>query len=141
MNAMRLEKGYRAMGSELTTERTPTESGLGFLVRHDHDFVGKDAMLARDQNNPWRMVLLELEKSDDVQPYHTHTIFEADQPIGIVTSAAYGFRTDKSLALAYLRPEATGKHMKVRVLGRDLAAKILDKPPYDPDNQRQRGAL
>ncbi|MCB1882939.1 MAG: GcvT family protein [Geminicoccaceae bacterium] len=133
-NAMRLEKGYRAWGLDLTTERTPPESGLSFLVRPEgRDFVGKAAMLARA--NPWDMVLLEVEGAD-VDPFYAHAVIAGGDPVGIVTSGAHGHRTGKALALAYLRPAAPREGLRVRILGRDRPARILPEPPYDPGNVR-----
>lgn len=141
MNSMRLEKGYRAMGSDLTTERTPIESGVGFLVKpQNRSFPGRDAMLARHSDGrPWRMELLELDVADDVEPYYSHAVNQDGRTVGIVTSAAFGHRTGRSLALAYLRPEAVGDRFSVTVLGQEVSASVLTEAPYDPENKRPRG--
>jgi dimethylglycine dehydrogenase len=134
-NAMRLEKGYRAWGSDLTTERSPMEAGLSAFVRRDADFTGCAAMTKREA--PWQMVLLELE-TDEVDPFYAHTVWRSDQPVGIVTSGAFGHRTGKTLALAYLRDPNARDQLHVSLLGRNRVAKILPHPPYDPDNVRLR---
>ncbi|MCP9483275.1 FAD-dependent oxidoreductase [Shimia sp. CNT1-13L.2] len=138
MNAMRLEKGYRAWGSDFTTERTPAETGAGFLIKMDHEFVGKaalaDRMLAEDR---WDMVLLEIE-GGDVDPYYAHCVVQGDAVVGIVTSAAFGHRTGKTLALAYLRDRSAREGLSVEILGRTRPAKILDEPPFDPSNTRMK---
>ena len=154
MNSMRLEKGYRAWGADLTTERTPTEAGLGHLVRSEgRDFIGRDALLDRaGRADAWRMALLSLEPDIDADPFHTHTVWKDGQPVGIVTSGAPGHRTGAVLALAYLRPEAGGSGgapqavghggdgtLEVSILGRRCAARVLGEPPYDPANARLRG--
>ena len=148
MNSMRLEKGYRAWGADLTTERTPIESGLGRLVRTEgREFTGRDALLARAAGrDAWRMVLLSMEPDDDADPFHTHTVWRDGRPIGIVTSGAPGHRTGTVLALAYLRPESaqagargTGAGLEVSLLGRRCRARVLDAPPYDPFDARLRG--
>ena len=46
IDAMRLEKGYRVWGSDITPETTPDEAGLSFAVKVDHPFLGRDALLA-----------------------------------------------------------------------------------------------
>ena len=108
MNSMRLEKGYRAWGADLTTERTPLEAGLGHLVRTEgREFAGREALLARAGSpSAWRMALLSIEPDGDADPFYTHTVWRGERAIGIVTSAAPGHRTGLALALAYLRPEA-----------------------------------
>ena len=46
-NSLRLEKGYRSWGHDMTTEHNPYEAGLGFAVRPDKgDFVGRAALAA-----------------------------------------------------------------------------------------------
>jgi dimethylglycine dehydrogenase len=141
MNAMRLEKGYRAWGADLTTERTPLEAGLDALVRSEgRDFVGRDAMLARAaRSDRWRMVLLEVEPRDDICPFYSHPVLQGGRPVGIVTSAAHGHRTDRTLALAWLRPEVSDDALAVSVLGVECPARVLAEPPYDPTNRRLRG--
>ena len=145
MNSMRLEKGYRAWGADLTTERTPIEAGLGHLVHTEGRwFTGREALLTRAEGpDAWRMVLLSIEPDDDADPFYTHTVWKGDQPIGIVTSGAPGHRTDTVLALAYLRPEAAeiDAHdaLEVSILGRRSLAQVLETPPYDPMNVRLRG--
>jgi len=139
LNAMRLEKGYRGWGGDLTTERTPLEAGLGFLVKPDgRDFVGRDAMLARAASgDAWRMVLLELDAA--AYPFANHTVLRGGAPVGMVTSAAIGHRTGASLALAYLTPGAETDGLSVLVLGTAIAAQVLEAAPYDPDNALLRG--
>ncbi|MEL6211169.1 MAG: aminomethyltransferase family protein, partial [Pseudomonadota bacterium] len=144
LNALRLEKGYRAWGADLTTERTPLEAGLDALVRAEgRTFIGREAMLGRA--DPWRMELLELACEGDLMPHAAHAVMQEGQPVGIVTSGAYGHRVSKMLALAYLRPgfvapQEGGAPLTVDLLGTEVAAEILAEPPYDPRSQRQRSA-
>ena len=141
MNSMRLEKGYRAWGLDLTSERTPLEAGLGFLVRSEgRAFIGRDALLARGaQPGAWRMALLGLEARDGLDPFTAHSVFQDDAPVGIVTSGAFGHRTAKLLALAYLLPQARGDDFTVEILGEEVAARVLPRVPYDPESRKLRG--
>ncbi len=142
LNSLRLEKGYRGWGGDLTTERTPIEAGLGFLVKPDsRDFVGRDAMLARAASgDAWRMVLLALDAG--AYPFANHTVLQGGEPVGMVTSAAIGHRTGASLALAYLTPGAGAEadDLSVLILGETIAARVLAAPPYDPGNALLRDA-
>jgi dimethylglycine dehydrogenase len=131
-NSMRLEKGYRGWGADLTTERTPLEAGLGFLVKSEgRDFTGRTAML--DRKDPWDMVLLEVETTE-IDPFYAHTVLHNGRSIGIVTSGTYGHRTGKTLALAYLRDPSQRTDLQVRILGKNRDAKVLPQAPYDPQN-------
>ena len=138
-NAMRLEKGYRAWGSDLTTERTPDEAGLGSLIRtEDRDFPGREHLLQRMESpDRWEMVLLRLE-SGTLDPFYAHTVRHEGRPVGIVTSGAHGHRTGLTLALAYLRTRGLREGLTVDILGQRFDANVLDRPPFDPDNTRLR---
>ncbi|EBA15930.1 dimethylglycine dehydrogenase [Roseobacter sp. SK209-2-6] len=127
-NSMRLEKGYRGWGSDLTTERSPLEAGLATFIRPEL----QDALVRQDA---WDMVLLELE-TGEVDPFYAHTLWQGANPAGIVTSGAFGHRTGKVLALAYLRSPSAQQDLEVSILGQRRAAKILTQPPFDPDNTR-----
>ncbi|MEM8792465.1 MAG: FAD-dependent oxidoreductase [Pseudomonadota bacterium] len=129
-NSMRLEKGYRAWGADLTTERCPIEAGLGSFIRQD---LRED--LAR--KTPWEMIQVDIEPGE-VDPFYAHTIWRAGSPVGIVTSGAFGHRTGKVLALGYLRETAARDGLSVSILGQHRAAKILPEPPFDPNNTRLR---
>ena len=117
LNSLRLEKGYRAWGADLTTERTPLEAGLDHLVRTEgRGFTGREALLARAESpSAWRMALLSIEPDGDADPdpFYTHTVWQGGRAVGIVTSGAPGHRTGTTLALAYLRPEAEPRVWRV----------------------------
>ena len=166
LNSLRLEKGYRAWGADLTTERTPLEAGLDHLVRTEgREFPGREALLARAASpSAWRMVLLSVEPDGDADPFYAHTVWRDGRAVGIVTSAAPGHRTGTVLALAYLRPEAESRErgrrarpggrdgmpesgengvdgaLEISILGRRHSARVLAEPPYDPMSTRLRGA-
>ena len=142
MNSMRLEKGYRAWGMDLTTERTPLEAGLQHLVRiADREFPGREALLTRtDGACAWRMALIEIHGAHDLDPFYVHPVFGGADPVGIITSGAYGHRTDRALALAYLMPDTpvVGTGLAVEIIGRRFGATELAEAPYDPENHRLR---
>ncbi|MCP4765916.1 MAG: aminomethyl transferase family protein [Gammaproteobacteria bacterium] len=126
MNAMRLEKGYRAWGADLTTERTPLEAGLGYLVKtEDREFIGRQALLERAQAaDHWSMELIELD-APEFDPFYMHTVFRQGRAVGMVTSGSYGHRLQKAIALAYFRtPIANADALEVEILGRPVPARI-----------------
>ncbi|MCP5084883.1 MAG: FAD-dependent oxidoreductase [Alphaproteobacteria bacterium] len=135
LNSMRLEKGYRAWGMDLSTERTPLEAGLERLVKPE-----ARAALRAQRDQPFRMELLELD-AEGPDPFALHPVFCADKVAGLVTSGSFGHRTRKKLALAYLQPHNLTEDapLTVRVLGQTAAAQVLTAAPYDPTNARLRG--
>lgn len=127
-NSMRLEKGYRGWGSDLTTERSPLEAGLTPFVRKE-----LRAGLARD--TAWDMVLLEVE-TGEVDPFYAHAVWKDGAAVGIATSGAYGHRTGKVLALAWLQDATARDGLTLSILGQHRKATILPRAPFDPDNTR-----
>lgn len=135
-NSMRLEKGYRGWGADLTTERSPLESGLAaFTKTEGRDFTGRQALLTRP--NDWQSVLLHIEDGP-TDPFYSHPVYQGDRIIGIVTSGGFGHRVGHALALALLREPLSVEALSIEILGQHRTATVLDRPPFDPDNSRLR---
>ena len=144
-NSMRLEKGYRAWGSDLTTERDLIETGLSaFCKTEGRDFLGCDALKDRlQQSGRWQMKLLSIN-SDHQDPFYAHSLYVGDETVGVVTSGGYGHRSQKTLALAFLSdPEKAlkadageGSPLEIRILNKRYHATILEDVPFDPKNDR-----
>ncbi|MGI3183568.1 GcvT family protein [Nioella aestuarii] len=131
-NSMRLEKGYRGWGADLTTERSPLESGLAaFTKTEGRQFPGRDVMLSR--SGDWHSVLLHIEDGT-TDPFYSHPVWQGERIIGIVTSGGFGHRVGHALALALLREPLSGEALSIEVLGQRRAATVLDRPPFDPEN-------
>ena len=62
------------------------------------------------------------------------------QVVGRATGGEYGFRLDKSIALAMVKPDVAtvGEKLKVDILGKMYDATVLDESPYDPENNLLR---
>lgn len=143
MNVMRIEKGYKAWGSELTTEITPIEARLERFVDFDGQFVGKDATVARrDQADPLSMVLVYCEIEDgESDLLGNEPAYGADGTVmGIGTSGAYGHAVGKSLGFVYVAPEyeEPGSTFELEMLGVRRTATVLAEPAYDPKNESIR---
>ncbi|HEX2235309.1 MAG TPA: FAD-dependent oxidoreductase [Actinomycetota bacterium] len=139
---LRLEKGYRSWGKDMTTEDNPYEAGLGWAVKPDKgDFVGRDALarLGGPDDVTRRLACLTLDDAGAVvmgkEPVH------ADGEVaGWVTSAAYGHSVGRCVAYAYLpaplaRP---GTGVEIEYFGRNLRATVAREPLWDPDMTRLR---
>ena len=136
---MRIEKGYKAWGSELTTEITPIEARIERFVDFEGEFIGKDATIdRRDQAEPLSMVLVYCEIEDGPSDLlGNEPAFGADgEVMGIGTSGAYGHSVGKSLGFVYVHPdyEAPGSTFELDMLGNRRTATVLADPAYDPAN-------
>jgi len=139
--SMRLEKGYGSWGRDYSPEYWPHESGLSGLIKTDKDFLNKAAWEAiADKPARETMVLLEIDALE-ADASGSEPIFATDgTPIGQVSSGAYGYFVEKSLALAYLKAghAAPGDTVHVAILGQNHTARVLERPPFDPDGLRLR---
>ncbi|HCF24824.1 MAG TPA: aminomethyltransferase [Novosphingobium sp.] len=138
-NAMRMEKGYKAWGSELTNELTMFEADMGrFINLKKEDFTGKQASLDA-QERGLRIVYGEVDAAN-VDPRGTEPCLVGEACIGLVTSGGYGHRTGKSLFFACVPPEyaAPGSKFDIVLQGERRPATVLADPAYDPDNSRMK---
>lgn len=141
LTSLRIEKGYGSWGRDYSPEYWPQESGLDHLIRADKDFLNKSAWMAIADKPPRdRMVMLEIDETG-ADAWGGEPVFLPDgTPLGQVSSGAYGFHVGKSLAIAYLKAGlfAPGDRVHVAILGRDTPARVLDRPPFDPQGDRAR---
>ena len=141
--SLRVEKGYGSWGREYSPEYWPQEVGLERLIKMDKPaFLGKDAYAALAAKAPReRLVVIEVS-AEEADASGGEPIFAKDgTPIGRVSSGAYGFSVEKSLALGFVKlgHDAAGTEVEVAVLGRPHKGVILAAPPFDQKGDRLRG--
>jgi 4-methylaminobutanoate oxidase (formaldehyde-forming) len=137
IDALRLEKGYRAWGSDLTSETTPYEAGLGFAVKRDKgEFIGRDAL---DESPAVRLVCLVLDDPRSIA-LGSEPVRADGELVGRVTSGGYGYAVEASIALAYVPVEhsAPGTRVEVDIFGEWVRAEVRAEPLYDPTGERVR---
>ena len=140
-NAMRLEKGYRLWGTDMTSEHHPYEAGLGFSVHKDKEgYVGCDALAAR-RAEPASRALRCLTVDDGVSVVlGKEPVFVNGEAAGYVTSAAYGFSVRKPIAYAWLPAEVgEGDGVEIEYFGQRIQATVTAEPLFDPGMERLRG--
>jgi len=145
IESLRLEKGYRAWGRELTPDDNPYEAGLGFAVKLDKgDFLGRDALLAAKAKPPARRLLSFVALASDTPISHGGELILRDgEPVGDLTSAAYGHTVGGIVALGYA---ATGgarvddawlsARFEIDIAGERVKVAASLKAPYDPKGGR-----
>jgi len=149
--SMRIEKGFAAMGHELDSDVTPLDAGLEWAVDwagSGGDFIGRDALLRlRDDGDRGddggakrtRLVTLLLDDRAAV-PLGHEPVRAGDKIIGETTSAAYGHRIDRPLALARLRGDAlaTGASVAIDIARQMFTATVSATAAFDPAGARMK---
>jgi 4-methylaminobutanoate oxidase (formaldehyde-forming) len=139
IDSLRLEKGYRVWGADITPDDTPFEAGLGFAVKLDKDdFVGREALLAARAPER-RLCCLVLADSRAVALGSEPVRIEG-AAIGRVTSGGFGYSVERSIAYAYLPSECSepGQAVEVEIFGEWVAAEVVTEPLFDPAGERVR---
>ncbi len=138
--SMRLEKGYRHWKADLITEFNPFESALDRFVKLDKDFTGKDALMKMHNRGPRRQ-FVSIDIDCTRAPAHPGDSMVADgRVIGTITSAAWGHRVGKNLAMGFVDPEFSrvGTRFGVEIIGDTVPAEVCAACQYDPANSRVR---
>jgi glycine cleavage system aminomethyltransferase T/glycine/D-amino acid oxidase-like deaminating enzyme len=127
LDSLRMEKGYRYYGTDLTLLDNPYEAGLGFCVRLDKgDFNGREALAAaREAGIKRRLRTLAVGDEDYVPIYGGEAVHRDGRVVGRVRSCAYGFTVRKNLAYSYLPVELRpGDQVQVEVFGELVVATV-----------------
>ena len=139
-NSLRLEKGYRSWGTDMTTEHNPYEAGLGFAVSAQKtDFVGHKALQGvSDETIERRLACVVIDDGRSVV-LGREPVFLDGQPVGYVTSAAFGHTVAAPIAYAWLPASATpGTQVEIQYFDRRIAATVAAEPLVDPEMKRIR---
>ncbi|TWP35487.1 GcvT family protein [Leekyejoonella antrihumi] len=137
--SLRLEKGYRAYGADMTAEHDPFEAGLGFAVKLDREFIGRDALVQRKEQVTRRLTCLLLPTGTTV--VGKEPVLADGKPVGYVTSAAYGHTVDRGVAYAWLPADlaTVGTTVEIGYFDQRIPAVVAAEPLVDPDMTRLRG--
>ncbi len=140
IDSLRLEKGYRVWGADITPDETPYEAGLGFAVKLDKgDFVGRDALVAAGTEPERQLACLVLADPRAVA-LGSEPVRVGDRLVGRVTSGGYGYTVERSIAYASLpaADAAVGTEVAVEIFGEWVAGEIAAEPLFDPSGERIR---
>ncbi len=142
LGSLRIEKGYGSWSREYSPEYWPQEVGLDRLIKMDKpEFLGK-AAYAKLMDNPPRELLVSLAvEVDNADASGGEPVFLPDgTPVGRVSSGAYGYSVEKSIALCFIKADyvKSGAEFDVAILGKPHRAVLLDEPAFDPKGDRLR---
>jgi dimethylglycine dehydrogenase len=138
VNSLRMEKGYRGYGSELTNEITLIEADCTrFFAPDKGDFRGREATLAVGAAGVATRLVYGAVEAKDCDIHGGEAVMQGSSVVGVCTSGAYGHATGQSLTFAYVAPDVTDG-LEVVILGQRHALALLPAPAWDPTNARQR---
>ncbi|WP_127501695.1 GcvT family protein [Actinoplanes solisilvae] len=128
--SLRLEKGYRLWGVDMSTEDTPYEAGLGFAVRRE----------LRDETPPPKKLTCLRVDDVGIVPMGREPVYAGRAPVGFVTSAAFGPTIGAPIAYAWLPTALTepGTRLQIGYFDRRLGATVAAEPLFDPAHERLR---
>jgi dimethylglycine dehydrogenase len=139
MNSLRVEKSYKLVGTELSIEYAPYESGLDrFIHPNKGDFIGRAALdkwRAKGFSN--KLVTMEVHGISDADVLGNNPIYQNGSVVGRATGGDFGFRLNKSIALGMVKPELAkvGQKLKIDILGKMHEVSIIEDSPYDSENK------
>jgi dimethylglycine dehydrogenase len=144
MSSLSIEKSYRLVPRELSIEYSAYESALDrFVHPNKGPFIGRDALVAsREKGLNWNFVTMEVHgvKDTDSDARGSEPVYAGGKLVGRATNGGFGFRCNKSLALAMVKPEhaALGTELEIKILGSKFKTTVIAESPYDPENVRLR---
>jgi 4-methylaminobutanoate oxidase (formaldehyde-forming) len=142
IESMRLEKGYRVWGCDITSETDPYEAGLGFCVKLDKagGFEGCAALRGVKASGPARRLRAIVLDDPHSVVLGSEPVRIDGQVVGRVTSGGYGHTIGESIAYAYL-PRAAGPDTRVSIdlFGEWVGGLVTREPLFDPNGDRVHG--
>jgi heterotetrameric sarcosine oxidase gamma subunit len=139
-NSMRLEKGYRSYGTDMTSEHNPHEAGLAFSVRKGGGYIGADAFEALDPAAISRTLVCLVFENPEHVVMGKEPVFVNGSPVGYTTSSYFGHSIGKQIAYAWLPIDHTtlGTQVTVKYFDSMYSAVVSDDPQFDPSMSRLR---
>jgi len=141
IDSMRLEKGYRVWGADITPDVNPFDAGLGFAVKLEKgDFIGRTALLDAREREPGQVLRCLL--LDDPR-----SVALGEEPVrvdgliaGRVTSGGFGYSVQRSIAYASLPAgqAGVGRNVEVEIFGTWVPGTVAREPLFDPAGERIR---
>ncbi|MEZ5864162.1 MAG: FAD-dependent oxidoreductase [Geminicoccaceae bacterium] len=147
IESLRLEKAYRAWGSDIGSDHTPLMAGLSWAVKLKKaiPFLGREALQAQRQQPLPRLLAGFAVADPTVVLLGRETIYRDGERAGWLSSAGWGYTLEKNLGLGYVRREAGVDRSYVldgtyelEVAGERVPAEVFLDPPYDPTSARVR---
>jgi glycine cleavage system aminomethyltransferase T len=143
--SMRIEKRFLAYGHDLDTDTNPFQAGLEFALDWNSDFIGKNALLELRDKRPTSKLVSIVFDSLDAQPLGNEPVYHNGRIIGKTTSAAFGYRTGKPVAIALIEFESEKNlhqlEVDVDIARSQNAGTIKLNSVHDPEGSSMRASI
>ncbi len=126
-DTLRLEAGMNLYGQDMTEKDTPLTSNMTWTVAWDHEFIGREALLAQKLAGP-DQALVGLVMKDKGVLRSGMQVQDAQGRHGVITSGTFAPTLGHAIALARL-PLPLPKQVQVDLRGRRVELAVV-KPPF-----------
>ena len=129
-DTLRLEKGMLLSGTDFDGSQTPLQTGPSWVVKYDHEFIGRKALVSQKENGNYD-VLVALETDSKNIPRHGYGLFRDGKKVGYVTSGTLSPILRKGIATGYvpLSMSSPGNEFEMEIRGR-FAKAVAVKLPF-----------
>lgn len=128
-DTLRLEKGFLLSGTDFNNDRTTLETGTEWLIDWDHEFIGKEALLAQKEKGDYEKftgILME----GRTFPRNGMKVMKDGEKVGTITSGTYSPMLNRGIALGYLRQDIEeGSKVEVIIRGASHGG-VVKIPPF-----------
>jgi glycine cleavage system aminomethyltransferase T len=143
LDGLRLEKGYRYYGMDMTVLETPFEAGLGFCVRLGKGgFIGRQAVVeAKARGLTRRLATVTVGDQAYLPLYGGEAVMIGGDVVGRLRSAGYGFTVRGNIAYTYLPADRAtpGIPIEVEVFGERVAGRVEPDVLVDAEGAKLKG--
>ena len=145
IDSLRLEKGYRIWGADVTPDHTPLEAGLGWAakLKTDTPFLGREALEQQKANGLAKRLAFFAVDDPEVVLLGRETIYRNGERVGWLTSGGFGHTVGQAIGMGYVRNKAgvdrdflSGGEYELEVACERVPAKLSLQPAYDPKSER-----
>ncbi len=145
IDSLRLEKGYRIWGADVTPDHTPLEAGLGWAakLKTDTPFLGREALEQQKAGRLGKRLAFFTVDDPEVVLLGRETIYRSGERVGWLTSGGFGHSIGQGLGMGYVRNAAgvdrdflLSGNYELEVACERVPAKLSLQPAYDPKSER-----
>ena len=140
--SMRIEKRFLAFGHDIDTDLSPDDVGLGFALAMEKDFIGRSAVESRRQTGSGRRLVSVLLDDSAALPLGNEPVLLDGAIAGKTTSAAFGYRVGRPVALALIEADLgrdlEGAKVQIDIAGQSWSGTAKTRAVFDPKGERMK---